>query len=262
MDDYNKVDYTSFLQLNEKNGMTWVEKEKKGSSDYKNSTIYIGINKKGQKLLCLKKIPIGNIDLEQIHEPSLSGDKLTVWREIMITKKLMNSSDHPKAFPFVHYYTSFIIYDGVDQPFLGVLYDYVPFTLHEILNVSPFTLKDELEFLLQFSFLMMHLDKLGIHHRDIHWKNIMVDIPLKPKRLRLHYKNLDIETCPQAKLFYIIDFGYSEVIPGKSNFHEWKEFIRRLFHGKHNILVCQNYTDVFKFLLEKNIWTFVQKRKS
>ena len=44
MDDYNKVDYTSFLQLNEENGMTWVEKEKKGSSDYKNSTIYIGIN--------------------------------------------------------------------------------------------------------------------------------------------------------------------------------------------------------------------------
>lgn len=260
MNEYNNVDYFSFQKLNQENGIEWFEKEKKSSSDYKNSTIFTGINKKGQKLLCLKKIPLGNIDFEHINQPSLQGDNMTVWREIIITKKLQEIHRNNNSCNFVHYYTSFMMSEENDAPFIALLFDYVPFTLHEVLKIASFTVDDEAEFLLQFSFLMMYMDKVGIHHKDIHWKNIMVDIPLEPKRLHLQYKNLDLETYPQKKIFYMIDYGCSEIHFNKSNFHEWREFLSTMFNGNHPILKCQSYADVFKYFHEKNMWTFVKKK--
>jgi hypothetical protein len=258
MNVYNNVDYDTFIKLNEKNHIEWKEKEKKGSTDYKNSTIYIGKSSIGSFLFCMKKIPLGNIDFEHINKPPLAGDIITVWRELMIVKILQNFHKNVGSQNFVHYYTSFIVEDNV-QPQLVLLFDFIPFTLHEILQISPLSQQDEMDFLLQFSFLMMYMDNEGIHHRDLHWKNIMVDIPLIPTSLSFRYKNLNLETRPQNKIYFIVDYGYSEVNLQKSNFYEWKKFLQQLFHETHDILKSTNYSDVFKYLHSKKLWNFSKK---
>ena len=259
MNEYNNVDYLTFSKLNKKQNIRWIEKEKKSSSDYKNSTIFIGINNKGNKLLCMKQIPLGNVDFENIEKPTLMGnDNLTVWRELIIIKKLQSYHTKKDSQNFIHYYTSFMI--EKEKPHIVFLFDFVPFTLHEVLQITPFSMEDELEFLLQFTFLMLYMDNNGIHHRDLHWKNIMVDIPVKPLCLQFKYQNLDIETCFQHKLYFIVDYGYSEIREGKSNFYEWKTFLSQILPKDHESLDCKSYSDVFKYLHSKKIWKFVKKK--
>lgn len=258
MNVYNNIDYETFNELNKKNQIEWIEKEKKGNTDYKNSTIYIGKNLFGSYLFCMKKIPLGNIDFEYVHDPPLSGDILTAWRELMIVKKLQNYHKHVDSQNFVHYYTSFMI-EKDEKPHLVLLFDYIPFTLHDILQISPLSKTDEMDFVLQFSFLMMYMERNGIHHRDLHWKNIMVDIPLKPIVLSFQYKNLNLKTNPQNKIYFIVDYGYSEVNPEKSNFHEWKTFLLQFFDKTHEMFQSKDYSDIFKYLHSKKLLSFCKK---
>ena len=258
MNVYNNVDYETFIKLNEKNHIEWKEKEKKGNSDYKNSTIYVGKNLIGTFLLCMKKIPLGNIDFEHINNPPLTGPIITAWRELIIVKKIQGFHQQVASENFVHYYTSFMV-EEKEQPYLVLVFDFIPFTLYEILQISPLSQQDEMDFLLQFSFLMMYMDNIGIHHCDLHWKNIMVDIPLKPTCLRFRYKNLNLETRPQNKIYFIVDYGCSQINSQKSNFYEWKKFLLQLFHESHDIFKSTNYSDVFKYLHSKKLWVFSVK---
>jgi serine/threonine protein kinase len=255
MNQYNNVDFFAFSKLNNKQDIIWLKKEKKTSSDYKNSTIFFGVNRNKNKVLCMKQIPLGNIDFENVQNPSLCGDDdITAWRELIIVKKLQKFHEENASKNFIHYYTSFLIEE--EKPHIALLFDYVPFTLQELLQLTPFSRQDEIEFILQFSFLMMYLDNNGVHHRDLHWKNIMVDVPEKPTTLHFKYQNLNIETTVQHKIYFIVDYGYSEIRTQKSNFYEWKKFLSMILKNSHSVLKSTSYSDVFKYLHSLNLWKF------
>ena len=196
---FNNVDNNDLIRLSKKFNIEWVLQHRNN----KNSIILFGKNV--NNILCMKQIPLGNEDFRKMETRCKDN---SVWMELHILETLQKTHQMRKSKNFIHVYTKFVkMIDG--RPFLCILFDNIPFTLYDVLHLYPFCMKDTISFITQLYFVAKYMSFENILHNDLHYFNVMVDVPLHP--MDLEYYDKDSKTKytlhGQDKIYFVIDYG-------------------------------------------------------
>ena len=240
---FDNLNETEFIQKNKERNIKWNKLNKSN----KNSIIEIDSTKN----FFIKSIKMANIDFEQIETKNNSelilSNEYTVWRELLLIKKINKYHTDNNSKLYVHLYTSFIrMYD--DEPYLSMIFKYYPFTLEEILKYYP-THNFHMEILLQLFIQFYYFDKLGIHHNDFHWNNIMSQ---KYKNIYINFTHNNHNYKWKCNfIFIIIDYGFTQIDTTKSNFPEFKNFFLQIpfISLPFNLKNINNYDTFFQKIL-------------
>lgn len=258
---FNDID-EDFEIICKRNKINWFDIKKEN----KNSLLKIG-KKNGKPFYFQKMISMANIDFEILlkysendtnfsiekYQNIIIKEEYSVWKEILLLQMIEKYHKDNNSILFIHFYTSFIRnVDGV--PFMNFIFDYYQHTLKEFMffNNVLFT-KHNLSIVFQIFLQGYYLDKMNIHHNDLHWNNIMVK-ELKNKKM-IEIPNFK-QKISVEKLFIIIDYGHVTIDKNKSNFEEFKNFFKKLPYFFININSTKSYNDVFLLLsksYKKNI---------
>ena len=239
---FDNLNETEFIQKNKERNIKWNKLNKSN----KNSIIEIDSTKN----FFIKSIKMANIDFDYIETKTnsdlISSNQYTVWKELLLIKKINKYHTDNNSKLYVHLYTSFIrMYD--DEPYLSMIFKYYPFTLEEILKYYP-THNFHMEILLQLFIQFYYFDKLGIHHNDFHWNNIMSQ---KYKNIYINFTHNHNYKWKFNFIFIIIDYGFTQIDTTKSNFPEFKNFFLQIpfISLPFNLKNINNYNNFFKKIL-------------
>lgn len=241
---FNNIDNNELIRLSKKFNIEWVLQHRNN----KNSIILFGKNV--NNILCMKQIPLGNEDFKKME----AGNKEnTVWMELHILETLQKTHQIRKSKNFIHVYTKFV--KMIDKkPFLCILFDNIPFTLYDVLHLYPFSMKDTISLITQLYFVAKYMSFENIIHNDLHYFNVMVDVPLHPEDLEFYDKDTKTKYTlyNQDKIYFVIDYGVAEINDKKSNFYEWKKFFM-YFQGRLPFPFCfsklNSFQDWFREIL-------------
>lgn len=234
---FNNVDNNDLIRLSKKFNIEWVLQHRNN----KNSIILFGKNV--NNILCMKQIPLGNEDFRRMETKSKDN---TVWMELHILETLQKTHQIRKSKNFIHVYTKFVkMIDN--KPFLCILFDNIPFTLYDVLHLYPFSMKDTISFVTQLYFVAKYMSYENILHNDLHYFNVMVDVPLHPTDLDYYDKDSKTKYTlhSQDKIYFVIDYGIAEINRTKSNFYEWKKFFM-YFQGRLPFPFCFSRLNSFQ----------------
>lgn len=261
---FNNVDNDELIRLSKKFNIEWILQNKNN----KNSIILFGKNV--NNILCMKQIPLGNDDFEKMSNHQLKQKENTVWMELHILETLQRTHHNLKSKNFIHVYTKFV--KMIDKrPYLCILFDNIPFTLYDMIHLYPFRMEDTISFIIQLYFVAKYMNYENIIHNDLHYFNVMVDVPLKPIDLEFYDKDTKTKyiLSQQDKIYFVIDYGIAELNDRKSNFYEWKKFFM-YFQGRLPFPFCfsklNSFQDWFHEILKlnqlKQVKPFKQQKKN
>lgn len=223
---FNNVDNDELTRLSRKFNIEWTLVNRNN----KNSIILFGKNV--NNIFCMKQIPLGNEDLEKMSRIQIKEKENVVWMELHILELLQKTHNKHKSKNFVHLYTKFVkMIDS--KPYLCLLFDNIPFTLYDMIHLYPFQLKDSIFMIIQLFFVAKYMNDEHILHNDLHYFNVMVDVPLFPLDLEFFHKDTNTKYIlpKQDKIYHVIDYGVAEINFTTSNFYEWKKFFS-YFQGR------------------------------
>lgn len=237
---FDNISEETFEILTEQFDIEWKDYVKNN----KNSIISFG--KKINPIFCLKQIPMGNIDFILNEHFPLNDEEgeHTCWRELHVMKTLQSVHKKHGSKNFVHYHTSFIKNKN-ERPHLCILLTYVPFTMYDMIHLYPYQTRDVLFFIIQLYFVALYMNNEDIIHNDLHYHNILVDIPDKPTDLYFFNKSQKYKLSQQDKIYSVIDYGVAEIDNKKSNFQEWKNFFL-YFETNINVPFSFKYINSFE----------------
>lgn len=253
---FNNID-DDFESICKRNKIKWVNIKKEN----RNSLLQIGTHN-GKNVYFRKIISMANKDFEILEKYSKNDENFTiykyqneildneytVWKEILLLQMIQKFHKEQNSNLFIHFYTSFIRQED-GRPFMNFLFDFYTLTLKEFIyfNNILFT-KHNLSIMFQIFLQGYYLDKMNIHHNDLHWNNIMVKELKKKEMIDIpnFKKRISVE-----KLFIIIDYGFVTIDKTKSNFEEFKRFFQNLSYFSVNLEKFKSYNDVFLFVSKK-----------
>lgn len=216
---FNNIDNNELVRLSKKFNIEW----KVVSKNNRNSIILFGKNV--NNIFCLKQVPLGNQDFKNMRNEGPGTKENIAWMELHILETLEKKHKSLNSQNFIHLYTKFVKLIN-DKPYLCLLFQNIPFTLYDMIHLYPYQIKDTISFLIQLFFVAKYMNDEHILHNDLHYFNIMVDIPLQPTDLKFFDKSTNTwYVLPkQDKIYYVIDYGVAEINYSVSNFYEWKKF--------------------------------------
>jgi hypothetical protein len=247
---FNNVDNNELFRLSRKFNIEWTQVNRNN----KNSIILYGKNK--NNIFCLKQIPLGNEDLEKMERKNIKKNENVAWMELHILEILGKRHHEFQSKNFIHVYTKFVKLIE-KKPYLCILFDNIPFTLYDMIHLYPYQLQDTISFLIQLYFVARYMNYENILHNDLHYFNVLVDVPLHPQDLEFFDKDTQITYIlpNQDKIYYVIDYGVAEINYTTSNFYEWRKFFS-YFQGRLPFPFCfstlTSYSHWFHEILKLN----------